>query len=70
MRDTGQVFDWKEAGFDGPVLDKHSTGGVGDLVSLVLGPMLAACGAFVPMIAGRGLAHTGGTIDKLDAIPG
>ena len=70
MRDTGEVCDWKRQSLPGPVLDKHSTGGVGDLVSLVLGPMLAACGAFVPMIAGRGLAHTGGTIDKLEAIPG
>jgi thymidine phosphorylase len=70
MRDTGQVFDWKRESLPGPVLDKHSTGGVGDLVSLALGPMLAACGAYVPMIAGRGLAHTGGTIDKLEAIPG
>ncbi|MEX1994323.1 MAG: thymidine phosphorylase [Steroidobacteraceae bacterium] len=70
MRDSGQVFDWKGEGFNGPVLDKHSTGGVGDLVSLVLGPMLAACGAFVPLIVGRGLAHTGGTLDKLDSIPG
>jgi thymidine phosphorylase len=70
MRDTGEVFDWSQAGLPGPVLDKHSTGGVGDLVSLPLGPMLAACGAFVPMISGRGLGHTGGTLDKLEAIPG
>jgi thymidine phosphorylase len=70
MRDSGDVFDWTAEGLPGPVLDKHSTGGVGDLVSLPLGPMLAACGAFVPMISGRGLGHTGGTLDKLDAIPG
>ncbi|MBF8293214.1 MAG: deoA [Steroidobacteraceae bacterium] len=70
MRDTGEVFDWKRESLPGPILDKHSTGGIGDLVSLVLGPMLAACGAYVPMIAGRGLAHTGGTLDKLEAIPG
>jgi len=70
MRDTGEVFDWKRESLPGPVLDKHSTGGVGDLVSLVLGPMLAACGAYLPMITGRGLAHTGGTLDKLEAIPG
>mgnify|MGYP001825808959 FL=1 len=67
MRDTGRVFDWA---LDGPVLDKHSTGGVGDCVSLVLAPALAACGAYVPMISGRGLGHTGGTLDKLEAIPG
>ncbi len=67
MRDSGQVIDW---GVDRPVLDKHSTGGVGDCVSLVLAPALAACGAAVPMISGRGLGHTGGTLDKLEAIPG
>ncbi|MBX3703809.1 MAG: thymidine phosphorylase [Steroidobacteraceae bacterium] len=70
MRDTGRVCDWRGLGLSGPVLDKHSTGGVGDLVSLVLGPMLAACGAHVPMIAGPGLDHTGGTTDKLESIPG
>ncbi|HEX9707907.1 MAG TPA: thymidine phosphorylase [Steroidobacteraceae bacterium] len=70
MRDTGEVFDWRDESLPGPVLDKHATGGVGDLVSLALGPMLAACGAWVPMIAGRGLAHTGGTLDKLESIPG
>jgi len=70
MRDSGEVFDWSDAGLPGPVLDKHSTGGVGDLVSLPLGPMIAACGGFVPMISGRGLGHTGGTLDKLGAIPG
>ena len=70
MRDSGEVLDWHGEGLSGPVLDKHSTGGVGDLVSLPLGPMLAACGAFVPMISGRGLGHTGGTLDKLEAIPG
>lgn len=67
MRDSGQVLEWD---LDGPILDKHSTGGVGDCVSLMLAPALAACGAFVPMISGRGLGHTGGTLDKLDAIPG
>jgi len=70
IRDTGEVFDWRGDSLPGPVLDKHSTGGVGDLISLALGPMLAACGAFVPMIVGRGLAHTGGTLDKLESIPG
>lgn len=68
MRDSGHILHWPE--LDGPVLDKHSTGGVGDLVSLIMAPMLAACGAFVPMISGRGLGHTGGTIDKLESIPG
>ena len=70
MRDTGEVFDWRAESPPGPVIDKHSTGGVGDLVSLALGPMLAACGAWVPMVVGRGLAHTGGTLDKLESIPG
>jgi len=68
MRDSGRSLHWSD--LDGPVLDKHSTGGVGDLVSLVLAPMLAACGAYVPMISGRGLGHTGGTLDKLESIPG
>jgi thymidine phosphorylase len=68
MRDSGRVMAWE--GLDGPVLDKHSTGGVGDKVSLPLAPLLAACGAYVPMISGRGLGHTGGTLDKLEALPG
>lgn len=67
MRDSGDVLRWN---LPGPVIDKHSTGGVGDKVSLMLAPILAACGGFVPMIAGRGLGHTGGTLDKLDSIPG
>ncbi|MES2075777.1 MAG: thymidine phosphorylase [Pseudomonadota bacterium] len=70
MRDSGQVLDWRALNLPGPVVDKHSTGGVGDVVSLLLGPMIAACGGFVPMISGRGLGHTGGTLDKFDAIPG
>ncbi len=68
MRDSGAVLGWEDAG--GPVLDKHSTGGVGDKVSLVLAPLVAACGGAVPMISGRGLGHTGGTLDKLESIPG
>ena len=67
MRDTGKVMAWD---LPGPVLDKHSTGGIGDTVSLLLAPALAACGAFVPMISGRGLGHTGGTLDKMEAIAG
>ncbi len=70
MRDSGTVLRWDDLELDGPVLDKHSTGGIGDLVSLLVAPMVAACGGIVPMIAGRGLGHTGGTLDKLDAIPG
>ena len=70
MTGSGQRIDWRDLALPGPVLDKHSTGGIGDKVSLVLAPILAACGAFVPMISGRGLGHTGGTLDKLEAIPG
>jgi thymidine phosphorylase len=70
MRDSGHVMDWREMDLDGPIVDKHSTGGIGDNVSLMLAPMLAACGAYVPMISGRTLGHTGGTLDKLEAIPG
>jgi thymidine phosphorylase len=67
MRDSGRVLEWD---LPGPVIDKHSTGGIGDCVSLLLAPALAACGAYVPMISGRGLGHTGGTLDKLESIPG
>jgi thymidine phosphorylase len=67
MRDSGETLHWD---LPGPVLDKHSTGGVGDMVSLILGPIIAACGAYVPMISGRGLGHSGGTVDKLESIPG
>ena len=68
MRDSGDTLNWSE--IEAPIVDKHSSGGVGDKVSLMLAPMLAACGAFVPMISGRGLGHTGGTLDKFDSIPG
>jgi thymidine phosphorylase len=70
MTNSGERLDWADAGFTGPILDKHSTGGVGDKVSLVLAPIVAACGGVVPMISGRGLGHTGGTLDKLEALPG
>jgi hypothetical protein len=69
MTHSGAVMDWASAHLPGPVLDKHSTGGVGDKVSLMLAPIVAACGGFVPMISGRGLGHTGGTLDKMDSIP-
>ncbi|RLQ87480.1 thymidine phosphorylase [Notoacmeibacter ruber] len=68
MRDSGTVLDWSDLG--PTVVDKHSTGGVGDNVSLPLAPIIAACGGYVPMISGRGLGHTGGTLDKFEAIPG
>lgn len=68
MRDSGDVLDWSDIGL--PIADKHSTGGVGDNVSLMLAPIVAACGVAVPMISGRGLGHTGGTLDKLESIPG
>ncbi|MDB5649277.1 MAG: thymidine phosphorylase [Hyphomicrobiales bacterium] len=70
MMMSGHVLDWSKEGLGGPVLDKHSTGGVGDDISLIVAPAVAACGGFVPMISGRGLGHTGGTLDKLEAIPG
>lgn len=67
MRDTGTVLRWN---LPGPAVDKHSTGGVGDCISLALAPALACCGVYVPMVSGRGLGHTGGTLDKLESIPG
>ena len=70
MTQSGQMLDWRDADLHGPVLDKHSTGGVGDKLSLMLAPIVAACGGVVPMISGRGLGHTGGTLDKLEALPG
>ncbi len=70
MKNSGTVLKWDKSKLHGPVVDKHSTGGVGDLVSLVLAPLLMACGAYVPMISGKGLGHTGGTTDKMEAIPG
>ena len=70
MMRSGAVLDWSRENLPGPVVDKHSTGGVGDKISLMLGPMAAACGCYVPMISGRGLGHTGGMLDKFDSIPG
>lgn len=70
MMNSGTVLSWEDMNLPGPILDKHSTGGVGDKVSLILGPIIAACGGFVPMISGRGLGHTGGTLDKFESIPG
>ncbi|NQV86100.1 MAG: thymidine phosphorylase [Woeseiaceae bacterium] len=70
MAASGTVLDWSEEGLDGPIVDKHSTGGVGDKVSFLLAPIAAACGCYVPMISGRGLSHTGGTTDKAESIPG
>ncbi len=70
MTHSGAILDWSEDDLGGPILDKHSTGGVGDKVSLILAPVVAACGGFVPMISGRGLGHTGGTVDKVASIPG
>jgi len=67
---SGVTLDWNDLDLPGPIIDKHSSGGVGDKVSLMLAPIVAACGAFVPMISGRGLGHTGGTLDKLSAISG
>lgn len=70
MARSGSVMEWGAENLPGPILDKHSTGGIGDKVSLMLAPIVAACGGFVPMLSGRGLGHTGGTLDKMDAIPG
>ncbi|MDX1738813.1 MAG: thymidine phosphorylase [Alphaproteobacteria bacterium] len=70
MMNSGDVMHWDNLDLDGPIVDKHSSGGVGDKISLMLAPIVAACGAYVPMITGRGLGHTGGTTDKLEAIPG
>ncbi|MBT3854790.1 MAG: thymidine phosphorylase [Thiotrichales bacterium] len=70
MMNSGDTLQWSQLELDGPVVDKHSTGGVGDKISLMLAPIVAACGGYVPMISGRGLGHTGGTLDKLESIPG
>ncbi len=69
MKNSGTVLDWQGA-VDGPVVDKHSTGGVGDKVTIMLAPLVAACGGYVPSITGRGLGHTGGTVDKLESVKG
>ena len=70
MASSGTVLDWRADELGGPVIDKHSTGGIGDKVSFLLAPIAAACGCYVPMVSGRGLGHTGGTLDKIDSIPG
>jgi thymidine phosphorylase len=70
MTQSGTVLDWSHAKLDGPIVDKHSTGGVGDKVSLMLAPIVAACGGVVPMVSGRGLGHTGGTLDKMQSLAG
>ena len=70
MAASGRIIDWRDQDLAGPVVDKHSTGGVGDKVSFLLAPIAAACGCYVPMISGRGLGHTGGTTDKVESIPG
>ena len=70
LLNSGTQLDWSDAGLNGPIVDKHSTGGLGDKVSLIIAPLLAACGCYVPMISGRSLGHTGGTLDKMDSIKG
>ncbi len=70
MASSGTVLEWQDMHLDRPIVDKHSTGGVGDKVSFMLAPIVAACGCHVPMISGRGLGHTGGTTDKIESIPG
>ena len=70
LLNSGTQLDWSDAGLDGPIVDKHSTGGLGDKVSLIIAPLLAACGCYVPMVSGRSLGHTGGTLDKMDSIEG
>ena len=70
MARSGQIIDWQALNLDGPVVDKHSTGGIGDKVSFLLAPIAAACGCYVPMISGRGLGHSGGTLDKVGSVPG